>query len=91
MKTTNKDNKSSCPHRVGIYGRDFRKSVIDKHVSIGVDRCSSGVLVKNRFSWVHNDLHVPKPPLHLTMFSRHNDCYIPWANEGTPRLAGDVA
>ena len=31
------------------------------------------------------------PPLNLTMFSGHNDGYIPWANEGTPRLTGDVA
>ena len=60
--------KTMNPHRIGIHGGDLRKSVIDKHVSIWVDRCGSGVSVENRFSCTQNYLHVPKPPLTLPCF-----------------------
>ena len=44
------DYESWCPHRVGIHRSNLRKSVIDKHVSIWVDRCGSGFPFKNRFA-----------------------------------------
>ena len=42
---------TSYSHRIGVYGGDLRESVIDKHISIWVDRRGSWVLVENRFSW----------------------------------------
>ena len=33
----------------------------------------------------------PQTLLKLTVFPRHNDCYVPWANEGTARFARDVS
>lgn len=54
--------KTMNPHRIGIHGGDLRKSVINEHVSIWVDRCGFGFPFENRFSCTQNYLHVPKLP-----------------------------